>query len=135
MPKRPRSGHRWKPPGGWPLDEVLVGVATLRTLRELFRRQGGPHPPDPEPLRAWDVALRSPVSVPGAAASLERLEASRLVTALPPRTTAGAERYRLDPAHPLLLPLGRVFEAERRMVPPPRPYARFDGGRPGREGP
>ena len=37
-----RSGLRREPPDGCPLDQIFVGVATLRTLRELFTLEGSP---------------------------------------------------------------------------------------------
>lgn len=124
VPMYRRSESRWEPAGGWPLNHVLVGVATLRTLRELYRRQHRSSPnPDSDPLRAWDVASRAAVTVQGAANSLERLEKAGLVQSFPPLRHGGAARYRLDPSHPLVPPLGQLFGAERRMVPPHRPYA------------
>ena len=33
---RQRRGLRPEPEDGWPLDRLLVGVGTLRTMRELF---------------------------------------------------------------------------------------------------
>lgn len=119
-----RSDTRWEPAGGWPLNHVLVGVGTLRTLRELYRRQHSSHSPDPDLVRAWDVAQRAAVTVQGAANSLERLEEAGLVQAFPPRRCGGAPRYRLDPCHPLVPPLGNLFRTEKRMVPRHRPYAR-----------
>lgn len=120
---RERS-NPWDPPGGWPLDRVLVGVGTLRTMRAIFHRQGGR---DPDPLRAWDLALRANVSVQGAADSLQRLEREGLLEAFPPADPGGAARYRLDATHPLHRPLARLVETERRMVPRPKPYASPDG--------
>jgi len=61
-----RIGLRPDPPGGWPLDKVLVGVATLRTLREVFLQRG-------VDLRAWDVTQSCGVSPQGAADALDRL--------------------------------------------------------------
>ena len=106
------------------MNHVLVGVGTLRTMRELFRRQVGV---GRFPLRAWDVASRIPVSLPGAANSLERLERVGLVEALPPRRPGGAPQYVLDPSHPLVEPLSDLFAVERGMMPPHRPFARRRG--------
>jgi hypothetical protein len=119
-----RRDTPWEPAGGWPLNHVLVGVGTLRTLRELYRRQHASSFPDPDPVRAWDLAQRAAVTVQGAANSLERLEEAGLVQAFPPRRHGGAARYRLDPSHPLVPPLDRLFRTERRMLPPHRPFAR-----------
>lgn len=119
-PHRRRRG----PPGGWPLDRVLVGVGTLRTMRELFHRQRGPAP---NPLRAWDLALRTAVSVQGAADSLRRLEREGLLEVFPPADPGGAARYRLDAMHPLHASLAHLIETERRMVPRPKPYASQEG--------
>lgn len=121
MSRPQASGGIREPPEGWPLNHVLVGVGTLRTLRELFHRQD---PPGRSPLRAWDVALRSEVSVQGAAESLERLAKAGLVEELPPAASGRASRYRLNPHNPLTPPLARLFQVERRMVPRPRPIAR-----------
>ena len=124
MSSRAGRSSPWDPPGGWPLDRVLVGVGTLRTMRAIYYRQGGR---DPDPLRAWDLALRANVSVQGAATSLERLERETLLEAFPPLGPGGARRSRIDPTHLLCGPLARLFEAERRMVPRPKPYASPDG--------
>lgn len=118
-----RSGNRRDPQGGWPLDRVLVGVGTLRTMRQLFHRQRGP---EADPLRAWDVALHTSVSVPGATDSLERLEREGLVEVLPPKGPGGASRYRLDALHPLHGRLNQLFQAERRLVPRRRIFASRD---------
>jgi hypothetical protein len=32
-----------EPMDGWPLDRILVGVATVRTIRELLRQAVAPH--------------------------------------------------------------------------------------------
>lgn len=114
------------PPGGWPLDRLLVGVATLRTTRELFR-QAREWPADCP--RAWDLALKTGVTPQGSALSLERLHRSGLVHAVPSDRPGRADGYRLDRSHPLAKPLARLFEAERVMVPRPRPFARTDRDR------
>lgn len=108
-----RRGLRPEPVEGWPLDRVLVGVATLRTLRELIRQdaEDAGRPP-----RAWDLALRSGVSAQGSANSLERLSEAGLVTELIPTRPARAPAYRLDRTHPVVASMARLFEAERSMV-------------------
>lgn len=112
MPRR-RRGLRRDPPGGWPLDRLLVGVATLRTTRELFIL-------DPEwsngSPRAWDLSLRTGVSPQGSADALERLRRLGLVHVLDPTRPGRAPGHRIDWVHPLATPLARLFEAERIMV-------------------
>lgn len=108
-----RRGLRPDPMTGWPLDEVLVGVATLRTMRELIRQS------DRAPLegpRAWDLALQNGVSAQGSANSLERLERAGMVTALTPERPWRARGYRLKRGHPLVVPLRRLFRAERSVA-------------------
>lgn len=108
-----RRGLRPNPVDGWPLDDVLVGVGTLRTMRELFRQ----HDEAPrEGPRAWDLALRSGVSAQGSADSLERLERAGLVTALARERPWRARGYRLKRHHPLVVPMRRLFEAERSVA-------------------
>lgn len=104
---------RWKPPGGWPLDHLLVGVATLRTTRELFRDDDEPYS---SPPRAWDLALWSGVTPQGSADSMERLARLELVKVIPSGRVGYAPGFRLDRTHPLVPPLARLFEAERAMV-------------------
>lgn len=111
MSRSRRRGLRREPPGGWPLDELLVGVATLRTARELFR----PYHQDWCP-RAWDLALWSGVTPRGSAYSMERLHRLGLVRAFPADRPGRAPGFRLDWSHPLVTPLARLFEAERFMV-------------------
>ena len=119
---RKRAAPR-EPVGGWPLDRVLVGVATLRTIRELFEQERyGLGPP-----RAWDVALRNGVTPQGAADSLERLHREGFVERIPSRRIGRAHSYRLDRRQPLVPALGRLFATERRTSPWPR--------MPGRRGP
>lgn len=114
---RGRRGLRRPPEGGWPLDELLVGVGTLRTLRELFR-QAERH--DPRPLRAWDVALWSGVTPQGSIKCMERIHATGLVSLLPPDRPWRAVRYLLEPRHPLASPLDRLFRSERAFARRPR---------------
>lgn len=108
-----RRGLGTDPVQGWPLDDVLVGVATLRTMRELFRQ----HEDAPrEGPRAWDLALWSGVTAQGSANSLERLERAGLVTRLTRERPWRAHGYRLKRYHPLVAPMRRLFEAERSVV-------------------
>jgi len=104
-----RIGLRPDPPGGWPLDEVFVGVATLRTMREVFRKGG-------HELRAWDVALWSGVTPQGSTNSLDRLSRLGLVETIPSPGPGHARSYRLDSRHPLVDPVSRLFRAEGHMV-------------------
>ena len=109
---RKRRGLRPEPPDGWPLDDVLVGVATLRTMRELFRQEADPEASCP---RAWDLALWSGVTPQGSTEAVRRLVRARLVSEVPsgrPRRAAG---YRLDRLHPLVPPLSRLFALEARV--------------------
>jgi hypothetical protein len=99
-----RIGLTRDPPDGWPLDRLFVGVATLRTTRELFSQAFS--------QRAWDLSLRTGVSPQGSANSLERLRQLGLV-----REYLGepweASRFRLDSSHYLFQPLADLFAAER----------------------
>lgn len=113
MPGTRTRGLRPDPIDGWPLDDVLVGVATLRTMRELFRQHGEAPREGP---RAWDLALRSGVSAQGAADSLERLERAGLVRELARERPWRAHGYRLKRHHPLVAPMRRLFEAERSVA-------------------
>ncbi len=108
-----RRGLRPKPMDGWPLDDVLVGVGTLRTMRELFRQNDEAPREGP---RAWDLALRCGVSAQGAADSLERLERAGLVRALTRERPWRARGYRLKRHHPLVVPMRQLFEAERSVA-------------------
>ncbi|MGH7558589.1 MAG: hypothetical protein ACREMD_12580 [Gemmatimonadota bacterium] len=104
-----RIGLRREPGGGWPLDQLFVGVATLRTTRELFlQRSWSPH-------RPWDLALWSGVTPQGSADSLERLNRLGLVTMLPSGRAGHAPWFRLDHSYPLIGPLAELFEAERAL--------------------
>lgn len=116
---RRRAAPR-EPVGGWPLDRVLVGVATLRTMRELFEheREGL------EPPRPWDVALRNGVTPQGAADSLERLHREGLVERLPSRRIGRAHSFRLDRSDPLVSALGHLFAVERSTSPWPGMHGR-----------
>jgi hypothetical protein len=103
-----RIGLTPDPPGGWPLDHILVGVATLRTIRELFCHS--------ESLRPWDLSLRTGVTPQGSAYALKRLCELGLVAEYLPREAGQAYRYRLDEGHFLFKPLGRLFSAEEKEV-------------------
>lgn len=107
--RRRGRGLRREPPGGWPLDRVLVGVGTLRTFRELALEYGRPWD---GPKRAWDVALWSGVTPQGSTQCMERIHRAGLVVSLPPDRPWRARRYRLDVTHPLCPHLIRLFRAE-----------------------
>jgi hypothetical protein len=100
-----RIGLTRDPPGGWPLDQLFVGVATLRTTRELFRQS--------DDVRAWDLALRTGVTPQGTTDSLRRLERLGLVRVFPAWADGHAPSFRLDQSHYLVALLGRLFHAER----------------------
>lgn len=108
---RTRRGLRPEPRDGWPLDGVLVGVATLRTMRELFRQLAEPT----DPPRAWDLALWSGVTPQGSIDAMDRLHSAGLVVELPPSAPHRAPAYRLDPGHVFVDPLTRLFEIERKQ--------------------
>lgn len=110
-----RKGISPEPEDGWPLDHLLVGVATLRIIRELFRHDRGPFR---VPLRPWDLSLWSGVSPQGAADSLKRLHRLDLVEAFLSRRIGDATAYRFDHTHPLCSPLERLFAVERAMCEP-----------------
>lgn len=112
MEKRGRKGLRRRPPEGWPLDHLLVGVATLRTTRELYLQHQQLESSTP---RAWDLALWNGVTPGGSANSLKRLHRLGYVELLPPDRPGRAVRYRVEPSHPLARPLRRLFDAERAM--------------------
>ena len=103
-----RIGLTRDPPGGWPLDHVFVGVATLRVMRELFTR-GGTH-------RPWDLHLRTGVSPQGSADALRRLARLGIVQVLPSREPGHADWFRLSGSHDLIPPLGSLFLVEERAV-------------------
>jgi hypothetical protein len=116
-----------EPMDGWPLDRILVGVATDRTIRELLRQAGWP---GGSAVRAWDLSLCSGVSPQGSANTLERLHHEGLVRVLP-SDPGRARRYALV-EHPLLRPLGRLFADEREAYPDIiRPALRPDPARGG----
>lgn len=110
--RRRRRGLRPEPEEGWPLDRMLVGVATLRTMRELFLQ-------DVEFSRAsrrpWDLSLYSGVTPQGSADSMLRLAGEELAREVPPEDPRRAMGYRLERSHPLAAPLDRLFRAEQRI--------------------
>jgi hypothetical protein len=91
---------------------VLVGVATLRTIRELVRQEEGG---TSDPPRAWDLALWSGVTPQGSAESMDRLVKAKLVRVIPSSRPHRADAFRLDRGHPLVASLDTLFEAERAM--------------------
>ena len=80
-----------------------MGVATLRTTRELFRHVYS--------LRAWDLSLRTGVTPQGSANSLERLHRLGLVEECISDPWE-ASRFCLDSTHSLFQPLADLFAAE-----------------------
>lgn len=108
---RKRRGLRSEPADGWPLDAMLVGVAALRTTRELFWQAADSPARVP---RAWDLALETGVSPQGSAVATARLVRAGLVTEVPARRPGRAAGFRLDAGHPLVAPLDRLFATERR---------------------
>lgn len=110
--RRRREGLRSEPMRGWPLDRLLVGVGTLRTLRELCYRDADAGPAG---LRAWDLALWSGVTPQGSTKSMCRLEREGLVEERPPARPGRAVGYRIERTNPLVTPLTRLFADERRI--------------------
>lgn len=109
---RRRRGLRAEPEDGWPLDRMLVGVATLRTMRELFLQD---IEFSREPRRAWDLSLNNGVTPQGSAESMLRLAGEGLAREVPPREARRAMGYRLERGHPLAGPLGHLFKVEQRI--------------------
>ena len=105
-----RRGLRKEPEGGWPLDHVLVGVGTLRAVREIYR-QGW----DGYPVRPWDVSLWCGVTPQGAINAMRRLHAIGLVEECPSETWWGGTRYRLVLEHPMYECLRDLFAGEREV--------------------
>lgn len=85
-----------------------MGVATLRTTRELMRLGNSPQ-------RAWDVALWSGVTPQGSADSLERLHRVGLAEVIPSWRPGVARSFRVDWNCRLAGPLARLFAAEREL--------------------
>lgn len=115
-PTRRPYAHRW------PLDGVLVGVGTLRVLRELFCPHIGPIG---TPVRAWDVSLWCGVTPAGVTRAFERLEGASIIELARPATRERAATYRLRSDHPLYRRFGELFTTERATAPrtPRRPVA------------
>ena len=91
---------------------MLVGVATLRTTRELFLQDVEF---SRESRRAWDLSLYSGVTPQGAAESMVRLAGEGLAREVPPEEHRRAMGYRLERGHPLAEPLDRLFKVEQRI--------------------
>lgn len=91
----------------WPLDGILVGVGTLRVLRELFSGR-----PRWWGSRAWDLAGWCGVTTQGATRALERLEETGLVFRSESPEPGRACSWWLRRKHPLYEPLRALFEAE-----------------------
>ena len=115
-----------EPVDGWPLDRILVGVATVRTIRELLWQCVTPQG---YAVRAWDLSLCSGVSPQGSANTLERLRREGLVDVV--RSDPSSARWYALVEHPLLEPLGWLFSDERKAYPDViRPALRPDPSRP-----
>lgn len=111
---RPRiRGPRAIPPGGWPLDDLFVGVVTLRTMREMFARDRVHPGRDWRPSR---LSLRVAGSLRGCTKATRRLERAGLLEGLPPTEYGRARSYRLDRSHPLVDELAGLFRSEWVVV-------------------
>lgn len=120
--KRPRRrGLTAVPVDGWPLDHLLVGVATLRTTRQILRPTGALHG---DSVRPWDIALWSGVSPQGTSHCMERLCRAGLVRKVPREKPWHATTYRLVDRHPLVEPFLELFRAERAIASPMRGLSR-----------
>lgn len=113
--RMPRRGLAATPEGGWPLDQLFVGVATLRTTRQLLRPSGALRGGS---IRAWDIALWSGVTPQGTRSCMERLECVGLVRQVAPSKSWHATTYRLVERHPLVEPLLTLFRAEQGIAGP-----------------
>jgi len=113
----PRRGLAATPENGWPLDRLLVGVATLRTTRQLLRPVGALRGGS---VRAWDIALWSGVTPQGTRGCMERLERVGLVREVARAKSWHATTYRLVERHPLVEPLLTLFRAELTIAGPMR---------------
>lgn len=112
-----RRGLAATPESGWPLDQLFVGVATLRTTRQLLRPTGVLRGGS---VRPWDVALWSGVTPQGTTQCMERLERVGIVRQVAPAKSWHATTYRLVERHPLVEPLSTLFMAERAIAGPMR---------------
>ncbi|MFW6088542.1 MAG: hypothetical protein ACODAB_02240, partial [Gemmatimonadota bacterium] len=113
----PHRGLAAAPERGWPLDGLFVGVATLRTTRQLLRRTGALRGGS---VRAWDIALWSGVTPQGTRSCMERLERIGLVREVARGKSWHAATYRLAEHHPLVEPLLTLFRAELTIAGPMR---------------
>lgn len=113
----PRRGLAATPESGWPLDQLFVGVATLRTTRQLLRPTGALRGGS---VRPWDIALWSGVTPQGTRYCMERLERVGLVRQVARGKSWHATTYRLVERHPLIEPLSNLFMAERAIAGPMR---------------
>lgn len=113
MGSGPNGRSARTPEGGWPLDDLFVGIVTLRTVRELLARERRYPGSD---WRAYDLYLRIDASLPGCTKAARRLAGIGVFESLPPADHWSACSYRLDPTYPLLDPLRDLFFAERRLV-------------------
>ena len=111
-----RIGLTRDPPGGWPLDQLFVGVATLRTTRELFAQVDW--------MRAWDLSLRTGVTPQGSANALERLERLGLAKISPSWGHGYAPWFQIDESHPLTRSIADLFAAEHKFAPRPSRWRR-----------
>lgn len=125
----PHRGLSASPIDGWLLDRLLVGRATLRTTRELFRPRWFSYQ---DSFRAWDVALWSGVTPQGSIHCMDRLHTAGLLRIVPPRRASHATTYQFVHRHPLVAPLEALFWAEREIAGPMRGISR--SGRRGRWG-
>lgn len=116
--QRGRRGLSPYPVDGWPLDSLMVGAATTRTLRQLFGPRGGPL--RDAPIRAWDVALRSGVTPQGCRHCMERIADAGLLRPVAPAKSWHAATYRIECGHPLVGPLATLFRVESRLAGPLR---------------
>lgn len=108
-------GLAYEPVEGWPLDRVLVGVATLRTARQLLR----PHrlrDANVAWVRGWDIAMWSGVTPQGSRHAMERLRSAGILKTASRASYHQAERFMIDAYHPLTRALELLFDAERRTV-------------------
>lgn len=113
--REPRRGLAATPEGGWPLDQLFVGVATLRTTRQVLRPSGALRGGS---VRPWDISLWSGVTPQGTRYCMERLERVGLVRQVTPGKSWHAATYRLVERHPLIEPLTGLFMTEVAIAGP-----------------